>query len=84
MNANISKENGDEPKTNAEKSDKMIETKKVVVRGLPRGGVIVASGDGFGKKRFFASELEQAVRCGVALRNQPIRGVGRGICKAYI
>ena len=44
----------------------------------------VASGDVFGEKGFSASELEQAVRCGMALQKQPIRGAGKELSKAYI
>lgn len=43
------------------------EPKKVVLRGLPPGGVTVASDDGYGSKRFSARELEEAMRCGMAL-----------------
>lgn len=84
MNASKAEEGGKEPEQNVEKSVKAIEPKKVVVWGLPGGGVIVASGDEYGEKQFLAIELEQAVTCGVALRNQPIRGAGRELSKAYI
>lgn len=84
MNASKAEEKGKEPQKNVEESTKAIEPKKLVVRGLPRRGVIVASGDGFGEKRFFARELEQAINCGVVLRDQPIRGQGVGISKAYL
>lgn len=81
MNASKAEERGKEPEQNVEKSVKAIEPKKVVVWG---GGVIVASGDEYGEKQFLAIELEQAVTCGVALRNQLIRGAGRELSKAYI
>lgn len=38
----------------------------IVVKGLP-SGVIVTSGDRFGSKLFTPTELEQAIKFGVAL-----------------
>lgn len=59
------------------------EKKEVLVRGLPPGGVVIASGDNFGMKEFSAKELEVAIRHGVALEAAPARATqsspwGRG------
>lgn len=74
-------EKGKEPEKKNKETAEPEKPKVVVVWGLLRGGIIVASGYGFGAKRFSATELEQAVRCGVALEKQPIRAATRELSK---
>ena len=50
--------------------------KEVLVRGFPRGGVLIASRVGFGAKEFSARELESVIKLGVALENTPVRPLG--------
>lgn len=54
-------------------SDEEEKPKEVVIQGLHSGGVMLASGDRFGSKLFTSTELEQAIKCGVALQKKPIR-----------
>lgn len=49
------------------------ENKEAVMRGLPPGGVVIASEDGCGAKEISAKELEAAVRQGVALEATRVR-----------
>ena len=51
----------------------------VRVRGLPLRGVSVASGDGFGAKRFTVEELDSAVRNGLVAEDHPIRAALGGL-----
>ncbi|MCJ1347346.1 hypothetical protein MMC31_005569, partial [Peltigera leucophlebia] len=60
------------PIAQADGAPKEAEAKEeVVVRRLPIGGVLVASGDDFGMKEFSAKEVEAAIRHGVALETAP-------------
>lgn len=59
--------------TNIEKPE-LQEVKEV--RGLPVGGVTVASGGSYGMKRFSMEEIEAAVRRELALEPSPIRAMG--------
>lgn len=52
------------------------EKEEMVMRSLPPGGVVIASGDGYGAKEISAKELEAAVRQGVALEATPVRPLG--------
>lgn len=52
------------------------EKKEVAVRGLPRGGVTIASAVGFGAKEFSMKELEAAIKLGAALEETPVRPLG--------
>lgn len=70
----------------AEDKEKIIQEEKkpkkvVVVKELPSGGVMVASGDCFRSKLFIPTELEEAVKCRVALSKKPIRPVERELSR---
>ena len=71
---------------NENKKEKNIEVeekpKEVVIQGLPPGGVMVDSGDCFGSKLFTHTELEQAIKCGMALQKEPIRPAGRWLSRS--
>lgn len=41
-----------------------------------------ASGDCFGSKLFTHTELEQAIKCGMALQKEPIRPAGRWLSRS--
>lgn len=49
------------------------------VRGLPAGGVTVASGGMYGMKKFLKQEIEVTVRGGLALESSPIRPLGNSL-----
>lgn len=49
------------------------------LRGLPVGGVTVASGGIYGMKKFSKQEIEAAVRRGLALELSPIRALGTSL-----
>lgn len=56
-----------------EEEQKEEEKKDIVVHGLPRGGIIIASADGFGVKGFSMGELETTIKQGAALEETPVR-----------
>lgn len=54
------------------------EKEEVAVSGLPRGGVTIASAEGYGAKEFSMKELEAAIKLGAALEGTPVRPLGTG------
>ena len=59
-----------------EEEQKEEEKKDVVVHGLPRGGIMIASADGFGAKEFSIGELETTIKLGAALEKTQFRPLG--------
>lgn len=70
-----------DPIAQASGAPKLEEKKEVLVRGLPPGGIVIASGDNSGMKKFSAKELEAAIRHGVALKATPVLPLGTGMCR---
>lgn len=70
------KKRAQKEKEQKESKKKEEEKKEMVVRGLPRGGVLIASAVGFGAKEFSAKELETAIKLGAALEKTPVRPLG--------
>lgn len=66
-------EEAKEQKEEEQQENKEEEQKEVAVRGLPRGGVIIASAAGFAAKEFSMEEPEAAIKPGAALEKTPVR-----------
>lgn len=63
-------------KEQKEEEQKEEEKEDVVVYGLPRGGITIASAYGFKMKRFSMGEFEMTIKLGAALEETPIRPLG--------